>query len=215
MKCYYTQKYPYLQYRFCDTDGCWLMFSIPPKMLARVYKSHYGKKPQTFFDCGAATGVIVQMALNCGMDAYGIDIKKYPTFQPTNQSSIQSGVIVIKNNPVNLNDLYKTGRIQIKSILDCKPIKSDLAYCNGTLSYFDEKTLPMVLSKFQNVDMLCAIHNTTEDIETAKKQGEDLSTCSTVRTLKPNDWWIKTFQENGFNTQFNKQLRCFVAVPQR
>lgn len=215
MNCYYAQKYPYLNYPFCDEDGKWIMFSVPPKMLANVYKSYYGKKPKTFFDCGAATGVIVQMALNYGMDAHGIDIKEYPTFQPTQKIVIKGGTCRAEDIPGNLADLYKTGRIQIKSILDCKPILADLAYCNGTLTYFDETTLPIVLSKFNKVNMLCAIHNTTEDIKAAKKQGEKLSTCNTVRTTKTNDWWIKTFEANGFKAWINHQLGCFVAVPQR
>lgn len=216
MNCYYAKKYPYLNYPFCDEDGRYIMFSVPPKMLSRVYKDYYGKKPKTFFDCGAATGVIVQMALNYGMDARGIDIKKYPIFQPTSKIISKNGIIrKIETTPVNLTNLYKSGRIQIKSILDCKPIRANLAYCNGTLTYFDEMTLPLVLSKFQNVNMLCAIHNTTEDIDAAKKQSEILSTCATVRNIKPNDWWIDTFKNNGFNATFNKRLSCFIVVPQR
>lgn len=215
IRCYYDIKYPYLEYAFTDTDERdYIMFSVPPKLLAQEYKEQFHKRPKTFFDCGAATGVVVKLAMDCGMDARGIDVKQYP---PQHQSYIwvknqgQSSAIYF----FRLLNLFTSGRIQIKSILDCKPIKSDIAYCNGVLTYFDEQTLPNVLSKFRKVKMLCAIHNTTEDVNIAKEMGEKLGTCNEPRTIKPNDWWIETFDKNGFDAQLNKKLRTFIAIPRQ
>ena len=215
---YYDIKYPYLQYSYTDGTMC----SVPPKMLASVYKQHYGKKPKTFFDCGAATGVIIKLAMDAGMDARGIDIRDYfvhfafcnPLFSGR-PVLIEQGDIRKEVAKSELLKLRQDGRIQIKSVLDCKPIKADLVYCNGILTYFDENTLNTVLSKFQNVNMICAIHNTIEDYAAAAKMGQFLGTCQELKTVKPNDWWIETFNKNGFDAKFNHWLRCFVATPQR
>lgn len=214
MKCYYDIKYPYLKYSYTDTDGDYIMFSVPPSMLAKEYKQQFYKKPKTFFDCGAAIGVVVQLAMDYGMNAHGIDIKKYP---PQHQSFNRIKNMGTHSSVPNykLQELFKSNRIQIKSILDCKPIKADIAYCNGTLTYFDEQTLPTVLSKFKKVKMLCAIHNTTEDVNTAKELGEKLGTCNEPRTIKPNDWWIETFNKNGFDAKLNKKLHTFIAIPRQ
>ena len=116
-------------------------------MLAEKYKKYFDQEPKTFFDCGAATGVIVQMAFEYGMNAHGIDVRKYPEqYQPR---------VCLPNNKTyiipgyKLRELFDNNHIEIKSILDCAPIKADIAYCNGVLTYFDEKTLPYVLSKFK------------------------------------------------------------------
>jgi len=190
------------------------MFSVPPSMLAQEYDKIFRAKPKSFFDCGAAIGMVVRLAFDYGMDARGIDIKKYP---PQHQSYSR-----VKNQdklyavPISLlQKLFDNGRIEIKSILDCEPIKADIAYCNGTLTYFDEQTLPIVLSKFQKVGMLCAIHNTTEDINAAKQMGETLGTCNEPRTIRPNDWWIKIFNNNGFDAKLCEKLRTFIAVPRQ
>lgn len=215
---YYDKKYPYLQYEY--THG--VMCSVPPKMLASVYKQHYGKRPKTFFDCGAATGVIVKLAMDYGLDARGIDIRDYFSHfafyhwifsgQPFEVQQGETRKGIAKSD---LLKLRQDGHIQIKSILDCKPIKADLVYCNGMLTYFDADTLPAVLSKFQNANMVCAIHNTTEDYDAAAKMGCELGTCQELKTVKPNQWWIETFNQNGFDAKFNHWLRCFVATPQR
>lgn len=213
MAHYYDIKYPHLQYWYPEGTMC----SVPPKLLATLYKNHYGKKPKTFFDCGAATGVIVQLALDAGMDARGVDVRKYDsrmTYTPLfytkkGKETRRDGNLVLRD------DLFDSGRIQIKSILDCKPIKADLVYCNGILTYFDQTALPSVLAKFQNVNMVCAIHNTIEDYDAAKQMGQELGTCQELKTVKPNDWWIKTFNQNGFDAKFNHWLRCFVAVPNK
>lgn len=215
MKCYYDLKYPYLQYSYTDTDGGYIMFSVPPALLAYKYFTIFNKQPESFFDCGAAIGIIVQLALDYGMDAHGIDVKKYPPQHQSfpwmkNMGKVSGGISQSK-----LQDLFNSGRIEIKSILDCEPIKSDIAYCNGVLTYFDEKTLPNVLSKFQKVNMLCAIHNTTEDVNAAKELGEKLGTCNEPRTIKPNKWWIKTFNKNGFDAEYCDELRSFIALPRQ
>lgn len=215
---YYDKKYPYLQYAY--TDG--VMCSVPPKMLASVYKQHYGKKPKTFFDCGAAIGVVIKLAMDAGMDARGIDIRDYfanfafrhPLFSGR-PFDIEQGDTRKEVAKSDLLKLRQDGRIQIKSILDCKPIKADLVYCNGILTYFDQATLPSVLAKFQNVNMVCAIHNTIEDYIAAEKMGQELGTCQALKTVQSNDWWIETFNQNGFDTKFNHWLRCFVAIPQQ
>jgi len=213
MKCYYNIKYPYLHYSYEDTDGGYIMFSVPPSMLAEKYKEHFNHEPKTFFDCGAATGMIIRLALDYGMDAHGIDVRKYP-------EQYQSIVYTLNNKPYiipvyKLRASFDSNRIEIKSILDCEPIKADIAYCNGVLTYFDEKTLPTVLSKFQKVGMLCAIHNTTEDVSVAKEMGEILGTCNKPRTIKPNNWWIDTFNNNGFNVELDENLRTFIAIPRQ
>lgn len=194
---YYYQKYPYLNYNYFDTDGIWTMFSIPPKMLIDEFVNKFGYKPKTFFDCGAATGVIVFMAQRLGMDARGIDIKKYP-YQFN-----------------HLEELFTNGKIQIKSILDHEPIVADIVFCNGTLTYFSEKELPQVLDKFKKSKMICAIHNTTEDVAAAQKNGDELITCNKTRLIKPQNWWMDTFTKNGFNVKYADHIRCFCAVPSR
>ena len=124
-----------------------------------------------------------------------IFVKKYPQQKPY------------------LEKLFTSGKIQIKSILDCEPIKSDLLYCNGTLTYFTEYELPKVLNKFKECKMLVAIHNTTEDIIAAKKQGDELITCNKTRLIKPRDWWIEKFKANGFNPEYDNRTQCFYSIP--
>ena len=214
MKCYYNIKYPYLQYSYTDTDGNYIMFSVPPSLLAYVYYDIFGKKPRSFFDCGAAIGTIVKLAMDYGMDARGIDIKTYP---PQQQSFfwLKTFGSTTACSTIQLQELFDNGRIEIKSILDCEPVRADIAYCNGTLTYFDEKTLPIVLSKFKNVGMLCAIHNTTEDVMAAAKMGEKLGTCNEPRTIRSKNWWIENFYKNNFDAQYNAELRTFLAFPRQ
>ena len=137
------------------------------------------------------------MAQRLGMNARGIDIKKYPY-----QFSY-------------LEELFTNGKIQIKSILDHEPIVADIVFCNGTLTYFSEKELPNVLDKFKKSKMICAIHNTTEDVEAAAANGDELITCNKTRLIKPQNWWMDTFTKNGFKTKYADHIRCFCAVPSR
>ena len=191
---YYYKKYPYLQYDYYD-DGYWTMFSVPPEILAIVFLNRFKYLPKTFFDCGAATGEIVYRAEKLGMTAIGIDVKKYP----------------YQNE--NLEKLFTDGKIQIKSILDCEPINADLAFCNGTLTYFSEDKIPQVLEKFKRCKMLAAIHNTVEDVNAAKKQGDMLLTCNKPRLIKSRKWWKNTFVENGFAIEYDNLAQCFFARP--
>ena len=192
---YYDKKYPFLQYGYTDFDNVrWIMCSVPPEMMVDAFVKRFGCKPKTFFDCGAATGEIVYRAQSIGMDARGIDIREYPYQKEC------------------LTKLFVDGKIEIKSILACQPIKSDLAYCNGTLTYFKEIELSNVLKKFKDTKMLVAIHNTTEDVEAAAAMGYTLTTCNKPRLIKPRDWWIDTFNHNGFNTEYDTKTQCFYAI---
>ncbi|MBP3340362.1 MAG: hypothetical protein J6L47_01710 [Alphaproteobacteria bacterium] len=196
---YYDIKYPYLRYPFRDSDGSgWIMYSIPVDKLARIYHSYFGKNPLSFFDCGAAVGELIQQAENMGIKATGIDIKKYPVEKfPSMQQYAK---------------YFQSGQIKIQSILETPPVKADLAYCNGTLTYMNESTLPIALSKFKNVKMLIAIHNTTEDVIAARKMGDELLHAE-PRLIKPNQWWIDTFQKHGFKVDFNTTYNTFCAFP--
>ena len=192
---YYYTKYPYLNYNYRDTDGWYTMFSIPPEMLVVEFVKIFLRSPKSFFDCGAATGVIVRRAQKLGMDARGIDVKKYPY--------------------MDTEELFKSGKIQIKSILDCDPIHADIVYCNGTLTYFTETELPGVLDKFKTAKSLFAIHNTTEDVLAARDNGDELTTCNKPRLIKPREWWMRTFNKNGFTPRYIDSLQCFCAIPQK
>ncbi len=198
--CYYDKKYPLLHYKFREMDGSsWYMFSIPVKNLVDVYRSYYGCLPGCFFDCGAAVGELLRQAEDQGIAATGIDIKRYPTNFPTMQK---------------YEKYFASGQIQIKSILDCAPVRADLAYCNGTLTYMNEQTLPLALAKFKNVGMLIVIHNTTEDITAAREMGEQLLHRE-PRLIRTRQWWIDTFLQNGFHAEINHQINAFCLVPQK
>lgn len=179
---YYDKKYPYLHYPFLDNDGtAWFMYSIPVTELIKIYKSYLQKIPKSFFDCGAAVGELVYQADMLGLEATGIDIKKYPI------ETYKLGLKYIK--------YFETGKIQIKSILDYQqPITADIAYCNGTLTYLTEKTLPLALAKFKHVGMLIAIHNTIEDVIAARQMDDELLHHE-PRLIKSNQWWLNTFKK--------------------
>ena len=175
------------------------LFSIPVKNLVEVYKSYHGHLPGRFFDCGAAGGELIHQAEELGISASGIDIKRYPTNLPAMKK---------------YEKYFRSGQIQIKSILDCVPVCADLAYCNGTLTYMNETTLPLALDKFKNVGMLIAIHNTTEDITAARKMGEELLHGES-RLIRSNQWWLDTFKQNGFHAELNPRINAFCLVPQK
>ncbi|MBE6457614.1 MAG: hypothetical protein E7011_02295 [Alphaproteobacteria bacterium] len=92
---------------------------------------------------------------------------------------------------------------------------ADIVFCNGTLTYFSEQELPNVLDKFRNSKMICAIHNTTEDVAAAAANGDILTTCNKTRLIKPQNWWMDTFTKNGFNVKYAEHIRCFCAIPSR
>lgn len=76
-----------------------------------------------------------------GLQAQGIDVKKYAPQNPQQEKYIQ-----------------------ITSILDYnKKIEADIVFCNGTLTYLNESDLDSALQKFRSAKMVIAIHNTTED----------------------------------------------------
>jgi hypothetical protein len=194
---YYYQKYPYLNYDFRDYNGLGRMFSVPPELLVSTFLRKFGRSPKTFFDCGAAIGEIVWRASKLGLDARGIDIKRYPY------------------QNAQLADLFTKGKITICSILNHKPVKADIVFCNGTLTYFTENDIPRVLEKFHDSGMLFAIHNTTEDIEAANAQNCTLSRYPHLRLTRPQSWWTETFDKNGFETEYNTTLQCFCATPRK
>lgn len=194
---YYDIKYPYLNYPFRDENGDgWFMYSVPVARLVEMYSRRIGSRPASFFDCGAAVGELVRQADDMGIRASGIDIKKYPLF----------------GRHVGNEKYFVDGRIQIKSILDCAPINADLAYCNGTLTYMNVKTLPVALSRFHDVKMLIAIHNTSEDIAAAAADGWELL-HGEPRLVRPKQWWMRTFAKNGFTVDYDDKYGCFCAIP--
>lgn len=197
MSMYYFKKYPF-NYPFNEDDGTpMLMCTLPMYALREMYAQRIGRAPKSFFDCGAAIGYMVAWADKIGMHARGIDIHRYNP----------------KHELANITEPYfARGDIKIGSILDAAPVNADLAYCNGTLTYMNEITLPLALAKFRNVGMLIAIHNTNEDIAAAAAMGAPI-THSEPRLIRPNDWWMDTFRKNGFDVDFDSKYRCFCAQP--
>ncbi len=196
MSNYYLKKYPF-NYPFVDTDGSLaLMCTIDMPTLVKIYTARMAATPQSFFDCGAAVGFMVDAASRMGMRARGIDVRAYPTIQPMG----------------NFSPYFASGRIKIESILDTAPVRADLAYCNGTLTYLNDTTLPLALSKFGGVGMLVAVHNTTEDLVAAAAMGDPI-VHSEPRLIRPNAWWMDTLCKNGFDVDFDTQYGCFCARP--
>jgi len=192
---YYDFKYPYLNYPFREMDGTpMIMYSIPAVGLVQLYRRYVGGRPDSLFDCGCATGEIIRQAEELGICATGIDVKSY------------------KIDDVRCQKFFDSGRIQMRSILDCKPISADIAYCNGTLTYMTRQTLPLALEKFKSVNMLVAIHNTTEDIRAADAMGWKLL-HNEPRLIRAKRWWMQTLRKNGFDVKYDAQYKCFCAIP--
>ena len=197
MSSYYLQKYPF-HYPFYENDGTpYLMFTIPLSSLVEMYRTRLGRVPKSFFDCGAAIGYMVCAADKMGMQARGIDVRRYTYPQPRGEL---------------FQPYFTSGQIKIQSILDAAPVQADLAYCNGTLTYMNETTLPVALDKFRKVGMLIAIHNTDEDIAAAAGMGRPI-VHSEPRLIRSNAWWMDTFRKNGFNVDFDSCHGCFCARP--
>jgi len=196
MSSYYLKKYPFF-YPFMDSDGSSaLMCTIDVPTLVKLYTARMAATPRSFFDCGAAVGFMVDMASRMGMRARGIDVRAYPTVQPMG----------------NFTTYFASGSIKIESILDTAPVRADLAYCNGTLTYLNETTLPLALSKFRGVGMLVAIHNTNEDLVAAAAMGDSIM-HSEPRLIRSNAWWLDIFCKNGFDVDFDTKYGCFCARP--
>ena len=195
---YYYKKYPYLNYKLRDWTGfSAVMFSIPVARLVKMYEARMGHGPQSFFDCGAATGELVRQADELGLDVGGIEIKKYPIIPKCNKK------------------YFSSGQIKIGSILNSPSVVADLAYCNGTLTYMNEQTLPLVLEKFNTVDMLIAIHNTSEDVLAAARRGDRLVHFGEDRLIRPHQWWMNMFKEMGFIVDYDKEHGCYCVMPGR
>ncbi len=175
------------------------MCTIPVEAQVKMYQDCFGRAPRSYFDCGAAIGFMVAMASKMGLRASGIDVRRY---NPNHDLAFLT------------EPYFASGQIKIGSILDAAPVRADLAYCNGTLTYMDEVTLPLALSKFIDVDMLIAIHNTTEDIQAAREMGAPII-HSEPRLIRSKQWWLNAFRQNGFRAGYNNQHNCFCAVPEK
>ncbi|MBQ8557657.1 MAG: hypothetical protein IJ440_02540 [Alphaproteobacteria bacterium] len=57
-------------------------YTIPVWDLAKIYQRIISKKPQSFFDCGCATGKLLKQVEQMGLQAQGIDVKKYTPQNP-------------------------------------------------------------------------------------------------------------------------------------
>ena len=171
----------------------WQMVTMPMPTLVDIYKQEYHVAPKSFIDCGAGFGYMLWWASIMGIDAYGVEIRKYPF----------------------VDFIYKkySRRIKIANLLDSEPFNQDLAYANCVFSYMQEQDIDVAMGKFQNVKMLIAIHNTTEDIAAAKRFGTPLDMDAQNRLLRPNEWWINRFRQNGFDARFIDKYSCFCAVP--
>lgn len=192
---YYDIKYPYLNYPFRDTDGSgWIMYSIPAVGLVQLYRRYIGGRPDSLFDCGCATGEIIRQADELGICATGIDVKRYLI------------------DDARCQKFFDMGRIQMRSILDYDVVNSDMAYCNGTLTYLSRDALPQALEKFKRVKLLVAIHNTTEDVRSAAEMGWGLL-HGAPRLIRSKRWWMETLRNNGFDVKYDTEYGCFCAMP--
>lgn len=204
MSSYYFKKYSF-NYPFFENDGSFaLMCTIPVGALVRMYKARIGRAPESFFDCGAAIGYLVAMADKMGLRARGIDVRRYTGGQER----------LYNINPLyrHCGEMFRRGYIKIESILDAAPVTADLAYCNGTLTYMNEVTLPLVLDKFRNTKMLVAIHNTSEDVAAAKAMGDPIVHHG-PRLIRSKDWWMSKFRANGFAVDWDDDNGCFCVRP--
>lgn len=184
---YYDIKYSY-KYFVSDNRNNWVYYTIPVWDLAKIYQRIIGQKPTSFFDCGCATGELLKQAEQMGMRVRGIDVKTYAPQNPQQEK-----------------------HIQIISILNYnKKIEEDIVFCNGTLTYLNESDLDIALQKFRSAKMVIAIHNTTEDNESA---GYHLSSTTEPRLIQNRSWWINRFQKAGFNSFFDSQSGCFINTP--
>lgn len=187
---YYFKKYP-MNYSVKRNDGNqYLYFTIPVKTLVGIYKEKMGEEPKSFFDCGCAVGELLRQGEELGLSVHGIDVSSYPIHNKKQQEQ----------------------NVEIVSILDyTKPINYDIAFCNGTLTYLDEKTIEVALGKLKASKLLIAIHNTTEDDQAA---GCRLSTADGRRLVKSQKWWLDKFKQVGFDAEYDLKSGCFLARSQ-
>ena len=195
----YGHTYKFLDYADPEHNSgdidVWEMFTMPMPALVDIYKQSYKVAPKTFMDCGAGFGYMVRWASLMGIDAYGIEKRKYRFAQSL------------------YNKFFKNGRIKICNVLDVPPFTQDLAYVNTVFTYMNEEDLDCSIAKFKNVKMLVAIHITTEDVAAAKRSGMCLDLGNQSRLLRSNDWWVERFRKNGFDAVFVAKYSCFRAIP--
>lgn len=173
-----------------------IMYTIPVEEMVKIYSTFNDTAPKTFFDCGAANGHILLEAEKMGISVSGVEKDKY--YLKTQEQK----------------DLVKQGKLQIMPIEKCAPIKADLAYCNGVLTYMDEVQLALTLSKFGNVNTLIVSHDTFDDILDAKTNDYHIP-YQKNQNIKPIIWWIAYFQTNGFEALYDSKRFCFVLFPKK
>lgn len=180
---YYYKKYPFY-YDVSAFDGRYTYFTVPVKTLVALYHKKTGQTARSFFDCGCANGELLRQAENMGLCAKGIDIKRFP--------------------------MNKSKNIQITSLSDYnEPIAYDIAFCNGTLTYMNEKNIDAALTKLAQARLLIAIHNTVEDDEAA---GYRLSSKTEPRLIKNRQWWVNKMTGLGFDASYDATSDCFLAL---
>lgn len=193
-KDYYDLKYP-VWYPYSKPNGeRGIMYTIPVKELVKIYSKHTNHMPKTFFDCGAANGQLLLEAEKMGIAASGVEKEKYILASQAQRN------------------LVKQGKLQIKPIEKCPPVKADLAYCNGVLTYMDTTQLALTMSKFANTDMVIVSLDTIDDALDAKEKDAILP-VEKEQKLKPIIWWVAYFQAAGFDAGYNFEHQCFVLTP--
>ncbi len=186
---YYFQKYT-MWYHVVDDQGIGCVyFTLPVPALTDIYQDKTGEQATSFFDCGCGTGVLLHQAEEMGLRVKGIDVTAYPIRTLEHQHQVKN--------------------IEIVSILDyTQPIDYDIAFCNGSLTYLTEKTIPVALQKLKASRLVIAIHNTTED---EKAAGYPLSNEPEPQLIRSQKWWLKTFRQAGFNAEYDPKSQCFLA----
>ena len=92
-----------------------------------------------------------------------------------------------------------------------KPIKHDIVFLNGTLTYLNEKEVDIALQKFKSAGLVIAIHNTIEDDEKAGGPEYRDPKPNKPRLIKRQQWWIEKFKSNGFEARYDPKTDCFIA----
>ncbi len=194
MKCYYDTKYS-KTYDMGDS----VMYTIDIKNIFKMYQTRLKSDPTSLFDVGCGAGDFMMDAARAGLKVSGVDIKRYK-----------------KEEQRNI-ELFKSGKIQIKSILDCDDIEADIVYANESMSMLTEAEIDIVLEKIKKSKMLIMVHNTTEDINGAIEYGHSFAVISymrfNIKTFESNAWWLKKLKSAGFKADFDKKNKCFCAIP--
>jgi SAM-dependent methyltransferase len=228
---YYDTKYPY-KYMVLNDGQFYGFYTINMNDLVKIYQScMFWEVPKTFFDCGCGPGELIRQAESLGIQAFGMDVKRYPIVRGVNHDAIATANIPGELKQKfeqqlewlkNMNYSAQQSKIEIASIANCnKIIDADMAFCNGTLTYLTEEELTPALARLSFSKVLIAIHNTAEDIDAAWKNGDDLlggekeSAFRKKRLIKPQDWWMNRLHLAGFDVEYDKLFGCFCAKPAR